>query len=302
VPHDDENDRQTSEFAAEVNSTPVRESDLKAFFGPNADCYLGAYYASGGAYNLADESDLIVGTATRERDPAFYRSFLWVGFFFPLCWLLYRKLYLHAAIYLIIPIVLGFLAPNWGSSIVDLGMMIFMLVRGKRLYVSHALRRIAKANERGLTEAERRNYMERVGGVSFRNLMIVIFAPIFLVLAIAAVMLATGIRMQDLSDRLDRSDKIAAVRALPSCADKAVTDIAAKILATASFSPSSSPSAWSLAGISDRTRSGAGDRYECHATATAGKVTATIDYTVTWKDAEKKGFNVHLSAEHVTLQ
>ena len=280
----------------------MRESDLKTFFGPNADCYLGAYYRSGGAYNLSDEADLIVGTATRERDPAFYRSFLWVGFFFPLLWLAYRKLYLHAAIYLIIPIIVGFLAPNWGSGILGLGMMIFILVRGKRLYVNHALRRIAKANERELTGAERRAYLERVGGVSFRNVMIVILAPILLVFIVVAVMLATGIRMQDLADMRDRSDKTAAVHTLPSCADKAVTDIAAKILATASFSPSSSPTAWSLAGISDRTRSGAGDRYECHATATAGKVTATVDYTVTWKDAEKTGFNVHLSAEHATLR
>jgi hypothetical protein len=262
-----------------VETARAREWDLAAFFGPNADCYLGTYYAS-------EEGGRSGAPHVLERASSFNRSFLWVAFFFPLPWLFYRRFYALGSAFLIGSIVLTLLAPKVGAAAAGLGANIFFLIAGKRLYLNRAIRAIQKADERALRGPERRAYLERLGGASVPALI----AAILLLAACSAVPFIAGFKKG-----------LEAVRAgaLPSCSSSKATDVAAKILAGATFAPSASPSVWRFSDISDRTPAGGAEQHECHATASAGQITAIVSYTVTWKDDERKLFAVHLSAERV---
>lgn len=119
-------------------------ADLAAFFGPHADAYLGVY------------------DKMQRRAKAWVASWSWPGFFAPIVWLFYRKLYLYGALCLALPIVLALVFdPSAGA-----GVAIVIALSAKAWYVSAGLRRIAEADRLELEDAERREFLRRVGGVS----------------------------------------------------------------------------------------------------------------------------------------
>ena len=77
-------------------------------------------------------------------------------------WFFYRKMYLYGAMTIFMPMLLGYLFGGVGGS-----SGIVFVMWGKTWYVNHALSRIAKADELGLTGTDRADYLQRAGGVSW---------------------------------------------------------------------------------------------------------------------------------------
>jgi Protein of unknown function (DUF2628) len=253
--------------------------DLTEFFGPKAEMYLAAYRA-------AYEPGL---GAPRY---GLWRWFLWVAFFFPVPWLLHRKLYLHALAVLVGTVTLGFVIPKLALSLggniaLSLGLLLF----GKRLYVDHALRALRKADERGLSGTERTAYLTRSGGRSTLGLVI----GIAIMAAPAIVAFVDGFEK-------GYETAMAALKGLPACDDRAATDLAAEMLASAPQSASATPGAWTFADFSDVTTPAATERRDCRARAAAGRVALDISYTLTWMNKENRRFLIRLTAHPVTPQ
>ena len=113
--------------------------DLTTFFGPNADKFLNVY-------------------KMRNKPRG---KLNWAAVFLGFVWFFYRKMYLIGALFVVLPIVVGYLIPIGGvSTSVIAGHL------GNGLYLREAIRRIKKADELQLTGEERTQYLKRAGGVS----------------------------------------------------------------------------------------------------------------------------------------
>lgn len=117
-------------------------ADLATFFGPRSDLYLAFY----------EKMRIQDGWASGWSWPVFFGSFIW---FF------YRKMYIWGASLILAPIVLALLFPSLSG-----GAFVYFAVAAKPIYVHAALKRIKKADELGLSGAERTDYLQRAGGVS----------------------------------------------------------------------------------------------------------------------------------------
>jgi hypothetical protein len=124
----------------------VRE-DLATFFGPNAQAYLDLY-------------DRMRDAAPRERIKL--RTWSWPVFLGSFSWFFYRKMYLYGAMVIFMPIFFGYLFGSASGAI-----SIIFAMWAKNWYVNYALGRIVKADKLGLTGAERADYLQRAGGVSW---------------------------------------------------------------------------------------------------------------------------------------
>src|ERR1700731_2119126 len=121
-------------------------ADLTTFFGPRADVYLNTY------------QKIWLGAGTGRTSP---RTWSWPVFLGSFTWFFYRKMYGAGAVLIFLPMIFGYLFGTAGSG----GMIVFAM-SAKSWYVRTALGRIAKADEMGLTGADRYDYLQRAGGVS----------------------------------------------------------------------------------------------------------------------------------------
>ncbi len=142
-------------------------ADLSEFFGPHAEAYLAVY------------DKMREAPAARRT---MIRSWSWPVFLGAFTWFFYRKMYAYGAIFIIAPIILGYLLGGTSSAI---GILFAMWAKG--WYVNSALSRISKADKLGLTDTERAEYLQRAGGVS---LTAGIFAGLIYALVLAAVIFA----------------------------------------------------------------------------------------------------------------
>lgn len=147
----------------------VTRSLLLAYIGPSEPYYTGVVDRMGA-------SDENYGTLTM--------SWIWGAFFFPLHWLVFRKLWLHAAglfIVMLLNVVLFFLNPILSGNI-SLALNLMVAVFGKSLYVSQGAKRLrremAHAGKLSLADAG------RLGGVSVQALVILILLSIVAVLGV----------------------------------------------------------------------------------------------------------------------
>lgn len=131
---------EATESAPPVALTGER-ADLARFFGPYADKYLRVY----------DQLTAKPGSL----------SFNWPASCLSFVWFFYRKLYLVGAAFLIVPLVMGYLLP-FGAEVSG-GVCAWF---ANQAYIAEAKRRIREANELGLTDEERNDYLRRAGGVS----------------------------------------------------------------------------------------------------------------------------------------
>jgi hypothetical protein len=97
----------------------------------------------------------------RSRGGGVAFSWSWAVFFGGFVWFFYRKMYMWGAFLILVPVVLAVLYPSLSSY-----SFASFAVFSKHLYISTAIGRILKADELGLTGAERSDYLQRAGGVS----------------------------------------------------------------------------------------------------------------------------------------
>ena len=132
-------------------AAPVREDierdDFIAFVGPsNLDKFLGLFDAQR------------IGRRT-------FRP-CWPGVFIPQVWLMYRKLYVGAALAFALPIVLALFHATAAMQSFG-GFCIWIAAgRGRYVYVGHARRTIARLRAEGGGDDEIRERLGRAGGVS----------------------------------------------------------------------------------------------------------------------------------------
>jgi len=133
-------------------------ADLRAFFGPRADAFLGTYETMRRGLN----------------GPRLYvRSWCWPGFFCAFAWFFYRKRYAEGAILVLLPLLtrmlfgLTFGVGAWAAFAVCAAVAVSAAAGAvKPYYVQAGLRRILKADALCLSGAERSDYLRRAGGVS----------------------------------------------------------------------------------------------------------------------------------------
>jgi hypothetical protein len=120
--------------------------DLKTFFGPQADTFLVTYEKMRSA------------TGARRTSP---RTWSWPVCLGSFTWFFYRKMYAAGATLIFLPMLFAYLFGTVGGAI-----WILFTVSAKGWYVHHGLARVFKADQLGLTGAERTDYLRRAGGVS----------------------------------------------------------------------------------------------------------------------------------------
>lgn len=126
---------------------PLDRSDLAVFIGPNAERFIS-----------------VLGLAGARRRG---RWTCWPGFFFPIAWFMYRKMYGWAALACALPIFASVM--NFGLLKPALiGLPTVVGLAGRRVYVGGALRTIARirASQSGRSEDALRQTLARAGGVS----------------------------------------------------------------------------------------------------------------------------------------
>jgi hypothetical protein len=122
----------------------LAEADLRLFAGANANAFVRMA-------NARDTGSLGVA------------AICWPGFFFPVAWFLYRKMYGCAAITVLAPVLVhvpGEIAPWIGFSFAFLGAF------GHWLYLAKARKTIAEIRAVAPDEASAREAIARAGGVS----------------------------------------------------------------------------------------------------------------------------------------
>jgi len=118
------------------------------------------------AYDHDELVEQLVGVKTEYYMPKFLdmqynnkkASWNWCSFFVPVYWLLYRKMYMYAGIYLILSFVLSFMG---GLGIV---MQIVLGLFGNYIYMTNIYSLASQA--RALTEADKKSFIAKKGGVS----------------------------------------------------------------------------------------------------------------------------------------
>jgi hypothetical protein len=145
-------------------------ADLSLFFGPRAETFLHTYEKM--------RSD----TRARRSLPT---TWCWPVFIGSFTWFFYRKMYVLGALLIFLPLIFAYLFGSAGGST-----WLLFAMWAKGLYVNSALERISKADQLGLTGAERSNYLQRAGGVSVPA---GIFAGLIYVCLLALVIFAAFI-------------------------------------------------------------------------------------------------------------
>ena len=120
---------------------------LAIFIGRNTEKFLKLYDKTNG-----DLSKLAMG-------------WTWPGFFVPFPWMLYRKLYLEAAVVIFVPIALTFIFPALADA-GSVGLTIMVAVMGKSYYLQRADRKIKAILDEGGTVEETEARIAQAGGVS----------------------------------------------------------------------------------------------------------------------------------------
>ena len=126
-----------------TTANAAERADLVTFFGPDSDKYLQVYE------KLIAKPDSL--------------SFNWPVFGLSFVWFFYRKMYLMGAVFVILPIVMGYVLP-FGAQMSGAVFAWF----ADRAYLWEAKRHIREASDLGLTGDERSDYLRRAGGVSLR--------------------------------------------------------------------------------------------------------------------------------------
>ncbi len=152
--------------AAAVMTTAARsagsENDLALFVGKNTDKYLAKFRKF-----------------AQDGGDSFAATWHWPAFFFSFWWMLYRKMYLWAALVLLLGCV----------PYVGLIMMAVFGISGNYLYYRHAKRSVAEIRSGGGSEVDIAAKLARAGGV---NNVAVVVAPL-LIIAIAGILAAIAI-------------------------------------------------------------------------------------------------------------
>ena len=127
------------------------DSDLRLFFGPNAETFLTAI--------------------KRRKAGRWFAGFCWPGFLLPPVWFLYRKLYGWAAICCIVPILTTALnLGEFGRALILAPSLLGL--RGQNLYVAGARIAIAQIRASSQSEEEARETIGRAGGVSIAGAVV----------------------------------------------------------------------------------------------------------------------------------
>lgn len=144
----------------------ITEEDLSLFMGKNADGYIGKFRTFG----------------MSGRD-SFALTWHWPAFFFGFWWMLYRKLWLWAGLWLFLALL---------SRVVPFGGLVMMLtsaITANYLYYIHVKKKVAALKTLAGTDNERSAVLAREGGVS--NILVVI-APL-IIIALIAILAAIAI-------------------------------------------------------------------------------------------------------------
>ena len=139
-----------AETATDVPIPPAMQSDealWRQFIGPNADRYLAQFkkFSSNG-------------------QPKFALSWNWPAFLFiSFLWFLYRKMYLHAAVYAVGPMISTFLT---GDMSVGIAWSVIAGATANYLYYWHCKEQITKIKKSGwMNQAAEEAAMKEAGGV-----------------------------------------------------------------------------------------------------------------------------------------
>jgi hypothetical protein len=144
-------------------------ADLQTFFGPNADTFLATY------------EKMRASTGTRRTSP---RTWSWPVFLGSFTWFFYRKMYAFGAMLIFLPVLFGYLFGSAGGST-----WIVFAIWAKGWYVNLGVQRVFKADQLGLTGAERTDYLHRAGGVSLPAGIFAgfIYASLLAIMILAAI-------------------------------------------------------------------------------------------------------------------
>ncbi|MCP9446873.1 MAG: DUF2628 domain-containing protein [Nitrospira sp.] len=140
-------DAVSGDQSAAASAQQDEETLWRLFIGPNADHYLETFkkFASSGG-------------------PRFALSWNWPAFLYiSFLWFLYRKMYLHAFVYAVGPMVSAYLTGDMSAGLV---WGIMAGVTGNYLYYWHCREHIERINKiGGLSPADRETALKEAGGV-----------------------------------------------------------------------------------------------------------------------------------------
>jgi hypothetical protein len=143
--------RQEAPDSAAAERDALRR-DLMEFIGPNADRFLQVR-------DLFGTREMVNGKRK------FVANMCIPMFLIPFPWLMYRKMYLEAALLLLIPILLGIILPDLlGTG--SIGAAVVLALHVKSWYLSRAKRKIKRISEQATSVDERRELIQKAGGVS----------------------------------------------------------------------------------------------------------------------------------------
>ena len=149
-----------------ADASGVTEDDLTLFMGKNAQKYLGKFRN----FSLGGEDSFAV-------------TWHWPAFFVGFWWMLYRKMWLWAVLWLLLGLVLR-LIPYAGF-----GMMLASGMTGNYLYYTHAKKKLGELKTMPGSDAARTAAIARKGGVSG---ILVVIAPLIIV-AVLGILAAIAI-------------------------------------------------------------------------------------------------------------
>ena len=163
-----------AETAADVpNSRTVQNDEAlwRQFIGPNADQFLAQFKKF-----------------SSNNQPKFALSWNWPAFLFiSFLWFLYRKMYLHAAVYAVGPMISTLIT---GDMSIGLAWSVIAGATANYLYYWHCKERIAEIKKRGwMNQTAQEAAMKEAGGVQPYVIWVgVVFYIIFLATLITSIL------------------------------------------------------------------------------------------------------------------
>ncbi|HEU0071222.1 MAG TPA: hypothetical protein VFS04_08000 [Alphaproteobacteria bacterium] len=150
----------------------VNVESLSAFIGPRAQTYVRHWQNT---------------TAGARK---FYSGIVWQVLLVPVPWLLYRKMYLAAAVVFFLPIAFELLFP--GNKVFGIPFAVAIAISAKDYYLYHAKTKIKKIAARYPDTEQQREKIARTGGVSWPAAIIgVVVMAVQVSFAISAIMQKT---------------------------------------------------------------------------------------------------------------
>lgn len=131
---------------------------------------------------MLDKEKLSLLTDYEYYDEVFQKkaSWNWGAFFFSFVWLIYRKMYIYAAVYLIAVTAISYLT---GSILVNLAAALIMGGIGNKIYLYHAETTVGRISRLYSDPEAQRNRISQAGGTTFGGAFI---ASMFLTAAFVA--------------------------------------------------------------------------------------------------------------------